>query len=396
MKNYLKPLNNESGMVLLLAMLIMSALILLGTTAVMESQTDLRISGNYKTSAIAFYSAEAGIEEARARLRLNFAPTASIIVDSAPTDPDWTASINAANSLQSALSYTVNIKHKTNASNQILYCHSSGGGATYTVNTTVSPAGPVYVLTSAGASSAAGKTLEAMVTKFPPIPAPAALYVEAATSIQGTSTHIFGADKTAACGTSSLPGVATTLSAGAISKTGNPTVCGVNVTTCAMGDWDVVGGATNLDVQQMITNLKGSANYSYNYTTNQTDTGMNWGTPVVTAQDDPSSCTVSNVVYYNMNGGDIRLSGGASGCGILIVDGDLELNGGFNWYGMILVSGSVTIAGGGDKNITGSVVAGGSTEADLVGGNTSIVYCSAAIDDATKNASLRVLSWTEK
>ena len=40
---------------------------LLGTTAVMTSTTDMKISANYKTGNQAFYVAEAGTEEARAR-----------------------------------------------------------------------------------------------------------------------------------------------------------------------------------------------------------------------------------------------------------------------------------------------------------------------------------------
>ena len=192
-----------------------------------------------------------------------------------------------------------------------------------------------------------------------------------------------------------MPGVATTGNVSTITNTGNPTVCGAGVATCTAGSWSVAGGATNMNIQTIIDNLKGSANYSYDYTSNQTVTGMNWGVPVVTSQDLPSSCNVSNIVYYNMHGGDIKLAGGSSGCGMLLVNGDMELNGGFNWYGMILVTGSVTIAGGGDKNITGSVVAGGSTEADLVGGNTSIVYCSKAVNDSADRAPLRTLSWAE-
>ena len=69
----LRPVNNEKGMVLVVALLIMSVLVLLGSTAVMESTTDLRIAGNYKTNAIAFYTAEAGLERARGKLRADLA-----------------------------------------------------------------------------------------------------------------------------------------------------------------------------------------------------------------------------------------------------------------------------------------------------------------------------------
>ena len=56
-------------MVTALALLLLAVLTLLGTTAVVVTSTDIRIGGNYKVSEVAFYAAEAGVEEARARLR---------------------------------------------------------------------------------------------------------------------------------------------------------------------------------------------------------------------------------------------------------------------------------------------------------------------------------------
>jgi len=59
------------------------------------------------------------------------------------------------------------------------------------------------------------------------------------------------------------------------------------------------------------------------------------------------------------------------------------------------VAGSITYTGGGDKNVTGAVLAGGSLDADLVGGNANIVYCSSAINNLTANRPLKKLSWEE-
>jgi Tfp pilus assembly protein PilX len=47
-----RPLSNQNGAVLVTAILIMSVLVLLGSTAVMTTSTDLKISGNW------FYSFE--------------------------------------------------------------------------------------------------------------------------------------------------------------------------------------------------------------------------------------------------------------------------------------------------------------------------------------------------
>ena len=64
-----KILNRQSGSVLVVVILIISALVLLGSTAYIMTSTDLNISGNYKLSEQAFYAAEAGISEAKTRMQ---------------------------------------------------------------------------------------------------------------------------------------------------------------------------------------------------------------------------------------------------------------------------------------------------------------------------------------
>lgn len=417
-QNLRRSLSDEKGLVLVTILMLIVVLALLGTTAVIMSTTDLKISGNYKTGNRAFYAAEAGIEEARGRLR-KFSPSnpAIEITDAHPTQTQWSAFIgsqgnaqgkgyNSGNamhlrvaSLQSTLDYTVKIIHQTNASGNILYWGDANGDGRpeRTVNP-VSSTGfsnpNIYLVASYGSDAGANRTLEAEMTRLPPITAPAALYVEASTKIQGTSTNIIGVDQ---CGGLDKPGVATTLAAGTVTKTGNPIVCGVNNPGCTTaGTWDVTGGTTNLDVQSIIDNFRGFANFPYSVTS-ATLTGQSWGVPTLGATlQNPSSCAVNNIVYFDTNNTDVKLAGGTSGCGLLLIDGDLEVNGGFSWYGMVIVSGSVTYLGGGDKNITGAVIAGGSVDADLVGGNANIVYCSDAVNNQTANRSLRNLSWMEK
>ncbi len=65
---------DEKGMVLVVGLLLVAVLMLLGTTAVMTSTTDIKISTNYKTGNQAFYAAEAGVEEARARMKADANP----------------------------------------------------------------------------------------------------------------------------------------------------------------------------------------------------------------------------------------------------------------------------------------------------------------------------------
>jgi len=402
---------NEKGMVLVVALLLMAVLILLGTTAVMTTTTDLKISGNYKQSEKAFYIAEAGIEEARSRMRDDFTPTADKITDSDPTQTDWAVFIGSASkseekgfdsgnslhsrvdSFQTALDYTVKIVHQTDGAGSILYWGDANGDGINEKSTSGTTfdgksMSNIYLVTSYGSSFSANKTIEVEMAKNPPMSTPGALYVKALTSIQGSSTNIIGTDQ---CGGTDVPGIVTTLAASTVDKVGNPTVSGSTSTT-----WSVVGNGTNMDVQAMINSWKSVANYVYNVDS-ATHTGMNWGTPT---GGTPSSCDVSNIVYYNTSNGtnltDIKLAGGTSGCGILLIDGDLDINGDFSWYGVVMTSGSVQYTGGGNKNITGALIAGSSADADLVGGNANIAYCSSATSHPSRNLPLRRLSWKDK
>jgi Tfp pilus assembly protein PilX len=396
---------NESGMVTAVALLSVTVLALLGTTAVVVTSTDILISGNYKVSETAFYAAEAGVEEARARLRLTAGP--NLILDTSPTSNQWRAYIGTlpmaqkigfnsglathsrTNSLQPSMNYVVEIKHKTNAAGTIMYWGDENDDGTATRNTTAGNSNNrnIYLVTSSGYSSNSFRTVEAEITMVAPIPVPSPLYVKANSSIQGSSTNIIGKDK---CGTADKHGLITTRSPGSVDINGNPSVTGVSGT-----DPDIVYNAASMDITAMVNSLKGLANYSYNVTS-ATDTGMNWGTPTPGAtQQDPSTCSVHNVIYYNTNGTDIKLAGGSSGCGILLIDGDLEVNGGFSWNGVILITGSVKYAGGGDKQVTGGILSGGTVDADLVGGNANIVYCSSAVANQTAALPLRTLSWRD-
>ncbi len=387
-------------MVLAVALVLLATLVLFGTTAFVITSTDIKIVGNYKWGQQAHYVAEAGTEEARARLRLG---AANPIIDDNPTAAGWRAFIGSFtdaqakgfssgnlmhhrwDSIQTALNYTVVIRHQTDGAGNILYWGDDNGDGVNTRNTTAGK--NIYITASYGATASANKIVEIECTKVPSIDSGAALYVEAPTTIQGNSTNIIGTGG-GRCG-SPVKGVLTALGPGTVHRDGNPTIVGA-------GPSPSIGyNATNMDIQAMVNSLKGFANYAYTVNS-ATHTGMNWGTPILGATlQEPSSCGVRNIVYYNTGGTYITLAGGSQGCGILLVDGDLNVHGSFNWYGIIMATGSITYLGGGNKQVTGEVLAGGSTNADLMGGNANIVYCSEAITDQTQYRPLLVLSWKE-
>jgi len=82
-KRITKSLANEKGMVLVVGVLLVALLAILGTTAYLNSTTDLKISGNYKASEEVLYAAEAGAEygvnRLRAALKVLNGSTASVV-----------------------------------------------------------------------------------------------------------------------------------------------------------------------------------------------------------------------------------------------------------------------------------------------------------------------------
>jgi len=404
---------NENGMVTAVALLLIAVLTLLGTAAVVVTSTDILIGGNYKVSEVAFYAAEAGVEEARARLR-STAGANRIDDNLYPTDKAWRVYIgdpimaqkaterclgcigyNSSEAkhsitprLQDAMTYVVEIKHKTNDDDEIMYWGDDNGDGTPTRNTTSGK--NIYLVTSTGYTGNSFRTVEAEITKMPPISVPSPLYVKAPNSrIQGSSTYITGEDK---CGDKDTHAVTTIHNSGSIDIQGNPTI-----TNAVGANPSILYNGPNLDITAMVNSLKSQANPSYNVTS-ATETGRHWGIPTPGAtQQDPSYCSEHNIVHYNTNGTYIKLAGGSSGCGILLVEGDLEVNGGFAWNGIIIVTGSAKYTGGGNesKQITGGLLSGGTVDADVVGGNTHIVYCSSTVENQTNSAPLRSLSWRD-
>lgn len=297
---------NDHGIALITALMFIVVLGLLGATAGTVTTLSSQISGNYKASIQAFQAAEAGTEEARARLRAN----ADNPIDDTTTPPQttWQTYIGSTTqaqaygyttgntqkvlvaSLQTALQYTVVITHATNASGQILYWGDPTGSGTNTRNITTGQ--NLYLITSYGTAGGANSTVQTQVARVPPVPIISTVYMEAPTTLQGSSTYISGQD---ACGTQNLPGIKTPLSSTTdgqetITQNGNPTI---------LGSPAIVYNGPNLNISALLNSLKRSADYSYTVSS-ATVTGMSWGTPTAGAtQQSVLSCSTSHTVYYN-------------------------------------------------------------------------------------------------
>jgi hypothetical protein len=278
------------------------------------------------------------------------------------------------------LDYAVRVAHKVNSSNQVLYWGDSNLDGIPEVNT--SGAGnPIYVITSNGKDFNANKAIQMEVIYIPSPTVVSALYTGGSTSIIGSSVLITGMNE---CGGKSVAGITST---GSIAQPVGPVIDGIP----PIAPYSSI----MLNVADMISIYKSRADYKRNYSSGQTMTGMNWGTPLLSDPSLPSSCSDKKVVYFNMNGHELTLIGGTTGCGTLLVDGDLEVYDGLTWNGLILVKGSVELRGSGEKNITGVIISGAGSSFDATLGSISILYCGQAISRQTQGLPMVVTKWTD-
>jgi hypothetical protein len=104
--------------------------------------------------------------------------------------------------------------------------------------------------------------------------------------------------------------------------------------------------------------------------------------------------------------GDLDLSGGGSGAGLLVVTGRLDYSGSFDYQGMILVVGEGEADfGGANKSVIGGLYVariennGGTPSfgepSFTLGGNSNFYYSSSMIDLANTLLPLTTVSWRE-
>lgn len=86
--------------------------------------------------------------------------------------------------------------------------------------------------------------------------------------------------------------------------------------------------------------------------------------------------------------GDIKISGGGGGAGVLVVDGNLTISGDFQWHGLIIARGQVAFAGGGGrKRVTGGIV----VERDVLSGTDTKSSSGFLSSDLSVNGTVDVL-----
>jgi Tfp pilus assembly protein PilX len=352
--------SDEKGMALVAGLLLVAVLMLLGTTAVMTSTTDMKISGNYKSNSQAFFIAEAGIENARGNLRTD--------LDSSSTSAQIIAALSqklatrvGANGALSNCTNSVNFyAGGAFVTDDVPYiAATSFGGGTYRVYLTndVKNTGGVtsttdtnrrVTLTSFGQGpNNTFSIVQQVVEKLALPPLPGAIVLPGpGVNFHGGHSNVSSVDggvESAVTLTSEASRVAVVTNLTSIGKLGNYTCnsppCINNESATIDPIWKSAAALENL----------------YNELMSMADVVV--GTPTTTTTLTSAQVgTTANRKIVVVNGNAVL--GPVNGAGILIVTGQLTLNGNFNYNGFIMCIGQGNLLRdvGGNGDIHGSIL----------------------------------------
>jgi len=430
-------LKNETGSVLVLALLILSLLTIMGVTAVNTGNTELHLAGNHAVSVAALYAAESGAVEAIERLRgessdANYAGDPAASSDQwwsayllsqqgwqpASDDPDYDISYQnyipttadhtnttvTANSLQTDISYLVKIRHKReydaeqagHTVSSIHYYDGDGGTSTH------SAAAPGNIIYNGYGDPSNPSTIVKFTTGAATDSQPVEIITAygLSSNYQGQSIQKIEVEvvrnpgpkinsalyaKGDVTGNGSSMNISGNDNCGVAAAkppvyTKDPAVVILNGAPTLGGNPPTPqSGTEDIDIESFVDQLKGSATQTL--TADQSAVAFGSSTDFVTVYSDTAN-------PFNVNG--LKLQG-VTGYGMLLVEGDLVLGGGFAWNGVILVTGTLTFNGGGSGiNITGAVLANQTVD---VNGNVFIQYDSCMKEKAMNAASMQIVSW---
>lgn len=423
----------EAGNTLVVAVLVLFLLTALGVSYVAVTKGEKQIAGNQAVGTQAFENAEAGITEALIRMSdpTEGLPTHIGELPSPPYTPGWgrylvndpggsgfdpqynaTVTDGLDNDLDAAtdeasehypemgskqntgipvsdkLDYPwVKVRYKLNGMNQIVLFGDHDNNPTTPPRENLVRGIPKIIITSAGRKGLGQKIVTVEAVKWPLPPVPGSVYTEGQMNFSGNAFYIDGHDHNYAApydtvtGAPGLPGISTPNDPNAIESQLNGAQAD-NVQGTG-SDPSVEPANVNLDLQSMATAWSDAADITLVGTQNNPNT-TGWG-------------TVSDLKIVHI-AGDLHISGGAVGAGVLVVDGDMTLSGTFNWSGVVLCLGDVTVTGGGNvKQILGALMVQGSIAGtSTLNGNISCLYSSAMISKLNSLTRYEVSSWIDQ
>ena len=369
-----KILNCQNGFLLSAALTLLTALMLLGTTAFILSSTDIKIGGNFRNNQMALQVAMAGAERAREALRIeNLASS-----DKASfSDELNSATRKGANGALNGYTTTTDDTPLANGTmNNVTYAaymtNDNLNGDTYLSTTDTN--GKVLITSVATGPNNSKAKVEIVVTSFPPPSTPATIYSKDNVTTNGSSMNISGND---ACNAGTNLAPIFTKDPATTNSNGSPTFTGSPPTP--------QHGTLDIDIQGYVDALKGSATTTL--TADQSGGTYGSSSNYVTVYSDATL----------QADGELRLNN-VTGYGILLVKGDLQMAGNLNWNGLIFVTGVITTSGGGSnaKNIQGLIFAGASALGDtVINGSVTVGYDSCKVKQALAGQPLKVVNWKQ-
>ena len=399
---------NQKGLVLPIALVFLVVLGVMGGAAVVMTRGDLKISGNYKNSEMAFYVAEAGIENGREALRAMNAASGNIFSYS-----DELAAVAGVNGILDG--------YASGTDDVPLISAGSLGNGSYTVYLTndsvdgsqnQTDSNKTVTITSVATGPIGTQaTIESTVKTFDLFPPPGAITLlgNGASFTGGSSgdKNLHGDDQ---CGTEppkpvvAVSHLADVAGIQSIINSSKP----LTYHTKDSGG-NPVTAVTNPDDITKAIPASTVASIASTYGTNLLDAHdlNDFVTDVKQLADTVApGGTAATDVYVGAPGdtrivvvtGDFNLN--TNGAGILVVTGELTFQGNINYDGLILVfgTGSMRRTGGGENIIRGGVIVADTRGPDGIpgtsddalgpptmdtsgGGKSNIIYCSTAIDD---------------
>ena len=369
-----KTLNCQSGFLLSAALTLLTALILLGTTAFILSSTDIKIGGNFRNNQMTLQVAMAGTERAREALRVENLASSD---KTSFSDELNSATRKGANGALNGYTTTTDDTPLANGTmNNVTYAayltNDNLNGDTYLSTTDTN--GKVLITSVATGPNNSKAKVEIVVTSSPPPSTPATIYSKDNVTTNGSSMNISGND---ACGAGTNLAPIFTKDPATTNSNGSPTFTGSPPTP--------QHGTLDIDIQGYIDALKGSATT----TLTADQSGGTYGTS--------SNYTTVYSDATQQADGELRLNN-VTGYGILLVKGNLQMAGDFNWNGLIFVTGVITTSGGGSnaKNIQGLIFSGASSLGDtVINGSVTVGYDSCKVKQALAGQPLKVVNWKQ-
>lgn len=366
---------DEKGFILILALVTMVMMTIIGISLVMNITTDMQLARNEREAKVAFQLANAGLNEAKARLHLSSIPPSinPRYIGEKTTDAGYRTTAWAGHTFSSdptylgALganqSYSVTLKY-LDETNPEGFCDSNNAGPNTSVNALTYPS------TWTCTNNPPEVVMYGQDFKIPP-------------SVTGISYGIMPIYRAISTGTSN--GTSRTIEAyiGA-SKLNTDTSNAINANSCitvAGGSNTITGGVVQGPGCACDPQLSGGCLANKTATTDMTTYLGDTLTNIMSYSDQVHSCTNpscsapgndiptsgkidallgtptnGSLIFINNTGGvSAKITGTLNGEGILIVTGDLVISGNVTWEGLIYVMGTLTISG--SVNVEGGMMA---------------------------------------